>query len=966
LNEWHHVTAVGNGTTLTIYLDGVLAAIGGRLTSNYGSSPYTFNIGGSVFDATGNEFDGLIDEVAVWKRALTSNEIAALYAAGGAGMCVPPLLILVNGRAAAGGAVTVTNSALIRLESSGSNAVIRYTLNGAPPAGGILYTGAFVLNQPAIVRAVAFDAGGFTPAGEADPVVVNVVAPPVILTPPQGRMVGAGADVALNVVAGGTEPLAFQWLRNGVPVADGTNAMLVLTNIQPNQGGNFAVVITNAFGAVTSAPVLVVVWAPPSFLAQPVSVTVGVEGTATFTVSAFGPPPLEFQWRKNGANIAGATNSTFTITNVQFDDGATYTCVVASPGGTAISDGALLIVTVPSPPAGDNFASTGALVGASGSATGTNNFATREPGEPPHAGKPGSNSVWYAWTAPTNGIATFRTTGSTFDTLLAVYTGANVANLTTVVSDEDSGGFLASKVTFNASSGVTYHVAIDGFNGQQGNFVLRWELVQTEATVPEITCPPTDRTVLRGQDTTFTVSANGGSLAYQWIFNGADIPGATGAAFTRSNVQPEHVGFYSVRVSSTSTQAVESAPAILEIGPFPGVQSRDKPDDVSVSCPGAFRPASVVAASVAMGSVGYQVLVGSSTNNLIDCNTTNCGGIPTGTRYLELNPSASGFFILDTVGSASRTKIWVCRKGTNNLDPARTFIKCDVDSAPDGRSVVFFSADGGRAYQVWIARLDSTNGVLELNWRLGVPPRIASLSSDRFELQGASVTLSVLATNFVAPGVTNPLAPPSFAWYFNRTNLLATGPILMLTNVQLSDAGQYTVVAVNDVGMTSAIVRVEVYGAADREVVSAGGATELWADATTDGCGGAPVRYQWRLNGTNIVGETNRSLHLRGVLPAQAGQYSVTVSNCFGSITYPAASVAVTVDVGFQAELAGGQVILRWQTVPAKHYRVEQRASLGTGDWQALGPDVTGTGGVAIVTDPVTMMPRFYRIVLLD
>ena len=197
-----------------------------------------------------------------------------------------------------------------------------------------------------------------------------------------------------------------------------------------------------------------------------------------FSVSALGPPPLEFQWRKNGANIAGATNSTLTITNVQFDDGASYTVVVASPGGTLASAPALLIVTVPSPPPGNNFASTNRLLSASGSASGTNNFATRETGEPLHAGKPGSNSVWYSWTAPAKGVATFRTTGSTFDTLLGIYTGTNVGNLVTVVSDEDSGGFLTSKASFNASNGVTYHVAIDGLNGQQGGYVLRWELLE--------------------------------------------------------------------------------------------------------------------------------------------------------------------------------------------------------------------------------------------------------------------------------------------------------------------------------------------------------------------------------------------------------------------------------------------------------------------------------------------------------
>src|SRR5205085_11036318 len=97
----------------------------------------------------------------------------------------------------------------------------------------------------------------------------------------------------------------------------------------------------------------------------------------------------------------------------------------------------------------------------------------------------------------------------------------------------------------------------------------------------------------------------------------------------------------------------------------------------------------------------------------------------------ELQSGANGTFIVDTMGSASLTKIWVCRACTNNLDRTRTYVKCDVDSAPDGRSMVLFDAQAGRSYQVWISRLDNTAGLLQLNWKLGLPPRIASAASNR-------------------------------------------------------------------------------------------------------------------------------------------------------------------------------------------------------------------------------------------
>jgi hypothetical protein len=82
LGTWFHVVAVGNGSTIRIFVNGLLIGTGGSATTSYGSSTYNFNIGGNgIFDTTGNFFNGKIDEVAVWTRALSADEILAQYQA---------------------------------------------------------------------------------------------------------------------------------------------------------------------------------------------------------------------------------------------------------------------------------------------------------------------------------------------------------------------------------------------------------------------------------------------------------------------------------------------------------------------------------------------------------------------------------------------------------------------------------------------------------------------------------------------------------------------------------------------------------------------------------------------------------------------------------------------------------------------------------------------------------------------
>jgi len=123
-------------------------------------------------------------------------------------------------------------------------------------------------------------------------------------------------------------------------------------------------------------------------------------------------------------------------------------------------------------PPNDDFANRIALSGDLATTTGANTGGSSEPGESNHAGLLSYQSVWWTWTAPTNGSVAISTEGSSFATVLAVYTGTSVASLTPVASDAYSDTNLTSLVNFPVTKGTTYQVAVDSFLGQFGQIKL--------------------------------------------------------------------------------------------------------------------------------------------------------------------------------------------------------------------------------------------------------------------------------------------------------------------------------------------------------------------------------------------------------------------------------------------------------------------------------------------------------------
>lgn len=124
-------------------------------------------------------------------------------------------------------------------------------------------------------------------------------------------------------------------------------------------------------------------------------------------------------------------------------------------------------------PANDSFSNANVIPRSPFSFRTYNACASKEPGEPNHAGNVGGNSIWYRGTALANTVIQLSTEGSDFDTLLAVYTGSSVNNLTLVASNDDADiNNKFSRLSFNAIAGTVYSIAVDGYDGAFGTAVL--------------------------------------------------------------------------------------------------------------------------------------------------------------------------------------------------------------------------------------------------------------------------------------------------------------------------------------------------------------------------------------------------------------------------------------------------------------------------------------------------------------
>ena len=190
------------------------------------------------------------------------------------------------------------------------------------------------INSPgSYTVSVTNSSGSVTSAAAIMSAPIVLVAPNITKQPVGGTFQTLGSislPFTLSVTASGSTPLTYQWRKDGVNILGATSSALVA-----NTPGSYSVVVSNSAGSVTSASAVVtapVVVAKPAITKQPVNSNLAANASTTLSVVASGSSPLNYQWRNNGVNIAGATSASLSVRTA-----GSYSVVVSNSAGSVTS-----------------------------------------------------------------------------------------------------------------------------------------------------------------------------------------------------------------------------------------------------------------------------------------------------------------------------------------------------------------------------------------------------------------------------------------------------------------------------------------------------------------------------------------------------------------------------------------------------------------------------------------------------
>ena len=900
--------------------------------------------------------------------------------------------------------VTEGEDATFTVDAEGSGLTYQWRRDGVdiPGAAGPSYT---------LVAAVLEDAGTFTVVVSNDagsiisaPATLTVaLAPPAILAEPVSVTAPERGDATFTVTATGTE-LAYEWLRDGAPIAGATASSHTLASVTlADDGATFRCRVSNAAGeALSASATLSVTLAPPLLTDEPADLTVVDGQPATFDGGALGSE-LTYRWQRDGVDIAGATEPSFTLPAATLaDDGATFRLVAENAAGSVTSRAATLRVTQAPPVIVTDPVDVAIAEGEPASftvaATGSALAYQWEDGDGPITGATGPTLELPSATLADDGrvfrcvvrnevgevtsllatltvaLAPPRLSSSPAD--LAVSEGESATFSVVATGSELAYQWQRDGVDIAGATSPTYTLpeaerADDGarFRCQVSNgagSVLSDPAALTVALrPPSISSPPTDQAVVEGETATFTVVATGSELAYVWRREGSPTVLGTGSSLEVAATRALDGAVYRVEVSNGAGAVSASATLTVslvapEVTAGPAAATVTEGETASFTCAGTgteaswswLRNGAVVAGAteptLTVGPVAY-----AESGDTYACRLTNGAGEATSaaaTLTVELAaPRLLAGLSEQTVTEGARATFAVSVEGSA-LSYAWTRDGAALPTTgPSHETGPATLADDGAVYAVVVS---NAAGSVSASAALRVDraaPVVESGPSSVTVAEGASATFAVSASG----------SDLSYQWLRGGVAVPgATAATYTLPEARYpaDDGARFAVVVTNPTGaVTSAEATLSVTQVAPRIVSSPAAATVREGETAsfTVEAEGSELSYQWvDGGGAPIAGATEATLVLPAVTLAEAGSYAAVVSNGAGSVTSAAATLTV--------ERRAPELLVE----PADATVVEgegasfEVSASGTGlsyQWRRGGVALPGETGPTLSVGPVTL-----------
>ena len=763
--------------------------------------------------------------------------------------------------------------------------------------------------------APSLNGGGFGVTLVGNSLVLNFGVPPAITAQPTPATAAVGSPATFSVTATGIN-LNYQWQKNGAPVSGAIDSSYTLNPVSAGDAGTYSVIVYNDYGYQISSGALLSI--PPSISTQPVGATRNPGDNYTFSVVADGQATLSYQWKKDGLNILDATNTSYSIATIYGTNAGSYKVTVSNGAGTLDSSEVSLNVSpeITLQPIGittNNGATITLTVAATGSAP-----------------------LSYQWRLNATNIA---------DAVDHIIGASSSTLLITNAVGADSG---------------SYDVVVMNPYGSSNSQPATVTITKLDQTIDFGAL--TNKTYGDGPVTVSATSSSGLPVSF----------GVAGpATILGDQVFITGAGTITVTASQAGNDSYNAATNVEQTFTVNKAALTVSADNKNRTYGGA-NPALTASYN---GFVNGENLLTSGVTGSPEFSTTATAATAVGDYDITITQgtlSASNYSFVVVNGTLTITKAPLSVNAENktrvygDANPALTvnytgFVNDETEAvlsgAPDISTTATVTNSVG-AYPITpsLGTLSATNYAFTFN------PGILTVTNSPLSL--------VVDNKSKVQGAVNPTFTGTINGIKNSDEITASYTTTATTN---SPAGEYQITGSLSDNSTGALTNydlsitngtltilegITIVTNPAPQTVNQGGTVTFTVSAT-----GSDLNYQWKLNGIDLSGATNSAYIDSDVQPADAGNYSVVVSNNVASVESDPALLTVIEDpVTLLVNLVStNEVQLSWVT-NATGFDLQLSTTLEPGSWTNVSAPVIVQGNLNTVTLPNTNSSALFRL----